>query len=377
MKQILPKPQNILILLLITLLTACNKNNPHNEASDLLAALPTPPVKVINTNGTWLVYEMHIKAPSLQKVEIQNNNQLLLSYTNFITRNDLHIASIWLPFPAQGWENEELQHQFQYRDANGNAKQHNLSINIEPQYPDPITIAFPVSEGVWLAEGAPGSSSYHTRAIFPYPEPLFDSTQQGYLIGNNPQRYAIDYAKLVSGLPYKDDGSQLEDWYCYNQPVLAAQGGKVLFTEDGIPDNQTPGKLDYQTDITNATGNVVYIEHADGSIGTYCHMIPNTLRVQTGDVVTTGQELGRLGNSGNSFAPHLHMHMLTNPEGKAILEYADGLFMESLPYKFSQFTKLGGLPPGYLDEPPLIPFTTTISEKQNNTLPSESEVIEF
>ncbi|MEM0518145.1 M23 family metallopeptidase [Aequorivita flava] len=371
------KSKFILLLATLALFYSCNENEPHNDPYDLLVALPTAPVKVANTSGTWLVYEMHIKVSSLQKVEIFNNNNLQLSYTDFITRDDFHLASIWLQFPPQGWTDDVLAHQFYYKDSTGTAKQHTFNLKLAEQFPDPITIAFPVPEGIWLAEAAASPTSYHTRAIFPYPEPVFDPTQQGYLIGNNPQRYAIDYAKLVDGLPYQNDGSQLEDWYCYNLPILASQGGKVIFTENNIPDNLTPGELDYTINASNITGNVVYIEHDDGSIGTYCHLIPNTILVEVGDLVTTGQELGRLGNSGNSFAPHLHMHLLTNPEGKQILEYVDGLFFESLPYKFAQFTKLGHLPPGYLDQPPLTPFTPTTNQVYTDVLPSESDVIEF
>lgn len=310
-------------------------------------------------------------------MEIFDGNELQLTYDDFNTRDDLQLASIWLEFPETGWKNLGLIHKFYYKDSIGNAKQTTFNLKVEQQYPDPITIAFPVPQGIWLAEAAPGSNSYHTRAIFAYPELVFDSEQQGYLIGSNPQRYAIDFAKLVDGLPYKNTGKNLDDWYCYNLPIRAAVGGKVVFTENKIPDNMTPGEIDYKITASNITGNVVYIEHEDSSIGTYCHLIPNSIVVEVGDIVSTGQEIGRLGNSGNSSAPHLHFHLLTNPEGKQITEYADGLFMESLPYKFSQFTKLGSLPTGYLDEPPLKPFVPTMSEVYNNALPSENDVIEF
>ena len=372
--------KNPITILLLTLIfvTSCNKDDAKEITADFFVALPTPPVKVKNTDGTWMVYELHIKAPALQKVDIFNDNNLQLSYSDFNTRGDINIGSIWFPFPEQGWQNTELVHKFQYKDAAGNSKEYIFNLTIQQQYPDPITIAFPLPPGVWLAESSASSTSLHTRALFPFPDgPKFDSEQEGYIFGNNPQRYAIDYIKFVDGLPYKNDGSNLEDWYCYNSPILAAQGGIVIFTEDGIPDHQTPFELDYPTDATNATGNVVYIEHADGTIGTYCHLIPNSVLVEKGDIVITGQELGRLGNSGNSLLPHLHMHVLTNPEGKQINEYADGLFMESLPYKFSQFTKLGALPIEYLDHPPLTPFTATMSEVYNNVLPSESDIIEF
>lgn len=372
------KSLKIISLFAFILVYSCSKNDDNDETAAIFVALPTPPVKVKNTDGNWLVYELHIKNSALEKVDIFNDNNLILSYSDFNTREDANIGSIWLPFPEQGWQNKELVHKFQYKNASGNSKEYIFNLKIQQQYPDPITIAFPVTSGIWIAEGAPGSNSYHTRALFPFPDgPLFDQEQQGYIYGDNPQRYAIDYAKLENGLPYKNDGSNLEDWYCYNLPILAVQSGKVIFTADGIADNQTPFHLDYPTDINNATGNVVYIEHADGSIGNYSHLKPNSILVEVGDIVTTGQELGRLGNSGNSFAPHLHMHVLTNPENKQLIQYSDGLFMESLPYKFSQFTKLGKTPIGYLDLDPIYPFVPTMSEVQNNVLPAESDLIEF
>lgn len=372
------KSLSTILLLALILITSCsNSDDPKENLADFYVALPSPPVKVKNTSGIWLVYELHIKTPSLQKADIYNGNDLLLSYIEFRSRDDIHLASIWLEFPETGWQNQELIHEFQYQDATGNQKQHTFTLNIQEQYPEPITIMFPVPQGVWLAEGAPGSNSYHTRSLFPYNEPLFDPEQQGYIFGNNPQRYAIDYAMLVDGLPYENDGSNLEDWHCYNLPILAARGGKVIYTKDGIPDNQSPPELDYSIDENNVTGNVVYVEHADGTIGTYCHLVQNSVIVEVGDTVITGQELGRLGNSGNSTAPHLHMHVLTNPKGKQLVEYPDGLFMESLPYKFTQFTKRGVAPIGYLDIKPIYPFVTTMFEVFNNVLPSESDVIEF
>lgn len=363
--------------IILLLLFSCNKNDETADNPNFHVALPSPPVKVKNTDGTWLVYEMHIKAPNLEKTILFNNDNLILSYTDFISKHGFSTASIWLQYPASGWEDLEIKHEFHYRDTDGHQQQSTFILDIEEHYPDPITIDFPVPSGIWLAEGAPGVNSYHTRALFPFDEPVFDPDQNGYLIGNNPQRYAIDYAKLVDGLPYVGDGSSLEDWHCYNLPILAAQSGKVIFTKDGIPDNQTPFELDYPTDMNNATGNVVYIEHADGTIGNYSHLKPNSITVTVGDMVAIGQEIGRLGNSGNSFAPHLHMHLLTNPEGKSLQEYPDGLFMESLPYKFGQFTKLGTAPVEYMDLNPIYPFVPIEAEVFNNTIPSESDVIEF
>ena len=50
--------------------------------------------------------------------------------------------------------------------------------------------------------------------------------------------------------------------------------------------------------------------------------------------------------------------------------------MESLPYKFRQFTKLGHDQIGYLDIKPIYPYDMT-TEVFKNVLPSENEVIKF
>ncbi|UZD24164.1 M23 family metallopeptidase [Algoriphagus halophytocola] len=367
----------IAILILGSLCSGCKEEKtPTSGDSDIFVALPSDPVLVENTSGDWLVYDLHIIAPTLHKVDILDQDGILLSYTDFINRDDQNIASIWLEF-EEIQTGSTLRHEFNYVDANEEPKQHIFELLLPTSLEAPKTIDFPVPSGIWLAEGAPSESSYHTRAIFPFQEMYFDPEQKGYLIGNNPQRYAIDYVSLENGLPYKNDGNKLTDWYCYGMPILAVEGGKVLLTENAVPDNQTPGKLDYETTVDNVTGNVVYIEHEDGSIGTYCHMIPGSVIVNVGDQVEAGQELGKLGNSGNSFAPHLHMHVMANPTGKPIIEYSDGLYFESLPYRYAGFEKLGSLVPGYLDHPPLAPFVSTKSESFVNSLPAESDVIEF
>jgi len=43
-------------------------------------------------------------------------------------------------------------------------------------------------------------------------------------------------------------------------------------------------------------------------------MIPGSITVQEGDVVTPGQLLGRLGNPNNSGQPHLHFHVMDGPQ---------------------------------------------------------------
>jgi murein DD-endopeptidase MepM/ murein hydrolase activator NlpD len=62
------------------------------------------------------------------------------------------------------------------------------------------------------------------------------------------------------------------------------------------------------------------------------HLQPGSLQVKLGDKVKAGQVLARLGNSGNSDAPHLHFQLMNgnSPVGA-----------EGIPYEFETFTQIG------------------------------------
>jgi murein DD-endopeptidase MepM/ murein hydrolase activator NlpD len=370
----------IICLLITGLFLGCQDHliNPDGTPN-VSAALPSLPVKVTNTSGDWLVYDLHVHTPpgtTLQKIDVLQGDKVLLTYTDITTKDDFHLAHIWLPYPGNGWDPGVLTNRFQVSQS-GVESVSTFRLPIDHHYPDQRRVGFPVPSGIWFAEDAPAPSSLHTKALFLFPQPVFDPAQSGYLLGNNPQRYAIDFAKLVDGLPYKNKGDKNEDWYCYNQPVLAAEGGTVVFAADGIANNLTPGKIDYPIDYTNLTGNVVYIEHSDGTLAMYAHMIPNSVLVKVGQRVAAGQQLGRLGNSGNSLAPHLHFHVVANPGKKKLVNYADGLFLEGLPYSLPAFKKLGTAPDDFLTRQPVSVFTPTTPESFTNVIPSKSDIIEF
>lgn len=76
-------------------------------------------------------------------------------------------------------------------------------------------------------------------------------------------------------------------------PVLAANAGRVIYA----------GYL-------QMTGNTVLIEHGFGLKSWYYHM--ESLSVQTDDIVTRGQEIGKVGSTGFSTGPHLHFNFSVN-----------------------------------------------------------------
>ncbi|WP_458758560.1 M23 family metallopeptidase [Afipia sp. TerB] len=91
-----------------------------------------------------------------------------------------------------------------------------------------------------------------------------------------------------------------------NVEVVAAASGKVLRVRDGVADGafRESGR-DVVRDIE--CGNGVVIEHADQWETQYCHLAKGSVRVRPGDEVQAGDRLGRIGLSGMTEFPHLHL----------------------------------------------------------------------
>ncbi|GAA4340554.1 M23 family metallopeptidase [Streptomyces venetus] len=87
--------------------------------------------------------------------------------------------------------------------------------------------------------------------------------------------------------------------------VLAAHGGTVVKAGgNGAGDGP-------------AYGNAIVIKHGNGTYSQYAHL--SKIEVRIGQVVKTGQEIARSGNTGNSSGPHLHFEIRTTPNyGSAV-----------------------------------------------------------
>jgi murein DD-endopeptidase MepM/ murein hydrolase activator NlpD len=77
----------------------------------------------------------------------------------------------------------------------------------------------------------------------------------------------------------------------YGTPVVAAAAGKVIFS--GWK--------------SNGGGYQVWISHGSGMYTTYNHM--SSLTVGGGQYVSRGQQVGRIGMTGNATGPHLHFEV--------------------------------------------------------------------
>ena len=77
-----------------------------------------------------------------------------------------------------------------------------------------------------------------------------------------------------------------------NQKVVSVDGGRVVEASRGY---------------NGGYGNVVVIEHTSGLRTVYAHL--NSIDVVVGQKVSRGQTIGRAGNTGRSFGPHLHFEL--------------------------------------------------------------------
>lgn len=77
-------------------------------------------------------------------------------------------------------------------------------------------------------------------------------------------------------------------------PVLAARSGRVVHVE---PNSGTYGHL-------------IILDHGNGIRTLYAHL--DSFAVSAGQWVSTGQMIGRMGNTGRSTGPHLHFSVIRN-----------------------------------------------------------------
>lgn len=104
--------------------------------------------------------------------------------------------------------------------------------------------------------------------------------------------------------------------------VVAAGPGIVTAARDGAEEyfKQTPATR--KLIGRKACGNGVIIEHSGGWESQYCHMRKGSLAVKLGDRVTRGQKLGRVGMSGRTEFPHVHIEFRVG--GKTVDPFTGG-----------------------------------------------------
>lgn len=93
-----------------------------------------------------------------------------------------------------------------------------------------------------------------------------------------------------------------------DEPIHAARGGKVIRVTEWRTATSDPQAVE-DGEEAFAEANELIIKHRDGTTATYAHMPKNGIVVSEKDVVRRGQRVARVGNTGNSTGPHLHIQL--------------------------------------------------------------------
>lgn len=101
-----------------------------------------------------------------------------------------------------------------------------------------------------------------------------------------------------------------EDHFSWDRPVIAPIMAGVIRTKNDAEDQPPYRKPDASTPVNGA-----YLKLNDESALWLGHFREGSVRVNTGEVVSRGAELGRVGNSGQSNRPHLHISVFELPSG--------------------------------------------------------------
>jgi hypothetical protein len=111
------------------------------------------------------------------------------------------------------------------------------------------------------------------------------------------------------------NGTQNNHYRMHGKWVRAMADGVVQSVFDGLAENTTLGQFP-NPPVVPGTGNNVWIKHGTEYV-VYCHLQPGLpANIVAGATVTAGQPIGRVGNTGNSTAPHTHIEVRSgSPNG--------------------------------------------------------------
>lgn len=165
----------------------------------------------------------------------------------------------------------------------------------------------PPLRGTWKALKSPG---HH-----PFAYDFAAASEDGKL-------FAVSTWRLMIGK------AAVENAYGWSQPVYSPVHGTVVAASDGWPDRQTlhlawdaanlfvMSVLQAQKvrdDLRLFAGNYIIIA-SEGCYVLLAHLRKGSLLIAAGQNVSQGQPLARVGNSGNSLAPHLHLQVNDGPD---------------------------------------------------------------
>lgn len=191
---------------------------------------------------------------------------------------------------------EALPHHARITMRFDSSPERTLAIPLETFHPGQAFVwPLPLDGLPWAAGNTVGTPAHWWNGAIVTPDRVFIS-----------QRFAIDTVRVDAlGQTHPEGSSRKEDFYAWGADVSSMGRGQVVAVADAEPDLEM-GQAPSET--THPAGNHVVVRYGPTLYGVYAHLQHGSVRVRVGDAIGRGQVLARVGNSGNTSEPHLHIH---------------------------------------------------------------------
>jgi pimeloyl-ACP methyl ester carboxylesterase len=174
-----------------------------------------------------------------------------------------------------------------------------------------VVIGPPVTGAGWSVSNGCCALNAHRDVILPVAGRL-----------NAAERFAIDWVKFdLARRPLAADGVEFtfvgdparnESYLAFGEPTIAVADATVVAAVREEPDAR-PRTIVPGIPFDRLIGNHVILDLGNGVFALYAHLEHNSVNVQVGDRVAKGQQIGRVGNSGNTTEAHLHFQLMNSP----------------------------------------------------------------
>lgn len=336
-------------ILTLLVASAASAQHPPFQAIPVDLAVPMPPTPVRAEGSTHLLYELHVtnfgrQELTLERLDVIAPNAVIVrtyadsSLQSILTRTGIQVADrrvigpglravifIDVAMPDSQPYPKSLVHRLTFSPVSAPDAGVQSVVQGGEVRPASATGALgpPVEGSGWIALHALSNNSGHRRTII---------TLDGE--ARISQRFAIDWSRVADdGQVFHGDPANNANWVPYGADVLAVADGVVVDLQDNIPENNpTSTTRAVPIDLQTVGGNYIVLNIGVGRFVFYAHLKPGSLCVAVGQRVRRGQVIGRIGNSGQADAPHLHIH---------IMNRASPLASEGLPLIFERFELMG------------------------------------
>lgn len=167
----------------------------------------------------------------------------------------------------------------------------------------PAPASYRFAESLRTLDGPLPALREAPRALeFPFRRPAY-VMQGAFGAYSHAGVWAVDLAVLLPSGFTSDpaESKTLEDYAAWDGAVLAPRGGTVFNAASGFADHAPGVSGDSQK------ANHLDIEFEPSIVVDVFHLKQGSVALKKGDAVAQGAEIGRIGNSGSSTEPHVHL----------------------------------------------------------------------